>query len=643
MLMTIRILHLEPNMLDAELAALELKKNGLDCHIDLAQSLELYINKLEDTAYDVVISEFELPFQRTAEDALTLLRQKHPRIPFLIFSKITDELIAAKMLTVGAADYVFKSHAIYLAEALKEALLKSSLSELDANDHDDDDSPFSNSGYAFSDDSVFMTDNETPSKLENVLANNLAALQSRFSAKADGMSDAPALVPLVTPVQKSHEKMVYEQSLEQARSEIEHVQTRAALSELELKRALKKMTSLETALKEALSSAPISGRDEASDQTLQHQYDLAVKTNNELRTQVSSLEAEIATMESDGLQTRQQLQDAKIIESELRAKLADADANFSHALTQAEAQFNMAEVRLTNDLNEAQILDSHVKSSLEQIQDRVSELEKSLAETKKEKEISDAHIAKLQAALNQAQQDLQHPPKNQEPPVYNANLDLTPTALITVNLQGIITTWNQAAAQFHDIKSQAAIGSKSDEIMKYQYASSKDGKAIMKALQLSGIGKGKIRYTSLSGVEKHAMMTISKIFNLDQELQGFLTTLEERISKEAKASHLFDIAISPLLAAGNVALFNFDLRGVLTLAENTRMLKSLAPFVEKSKSVYEVFGTYPSLVEGFRRVMSGESTTVVVSFGADTFFFTFAPAHDEQGKLIGASAAALKS
>ncbi len=121
--MPIRILHLEPNLADAALTLLTLKSAFPDCIIERISSLQEFEEELDESSYDVVISEYQLS-DGTAEKAIKLLRRKRPLVPFIVFSEVRQTAVALKMLESGAADYVFKEHRQHLASAIQEALQK---------------------------------------------------------------------------------------------------------------------------------------------------------------------------------------------------------------------------------------------------------------------------------------------------------------------------------------------------------------------------------------------------------------------------------------------------------------------------------------------------------------------------------------
>ncbi|MCS7014019.1 MAG: PAS domain S-box protein, partial [Chloroherpetonaceae bacterium] len=116
-----RILHLEPNLSDAALTLLTLKTAFPDATLERLSSLQELSEELDELQADVVISEYQLE-DGTAEQAIKLLRQKFPLVPFIVFSSVRETAIALKMLEKGASDYVFKEHRQHLASAIEEAL-----------------------------------------------------------------------------------------------------------------------------------------------------------------------------------------------------------------------------------------------------------------------------------------------------------------------------------------------------------------------------------------------------------------------------------------------------------------------------------------------------------------------------------------
>ena len=102
----ITVLHV-----DDELSLLEVTKQCLEMEgqfqVDEASSVEEAVRKLGEEAYDVVVSDYQMPGKDGLE-FLKELRQKGNRIPFILFTGKGREEVAIKALNLGADQYLNK-------------------------------------------------------------------------------------------------------------------------------------------------------------------------------------------------------------------------------------------------------------------------------------------------------------------------------------------------------------------------------------------------------------------------------------------------------------------------------------------------------------------------------------------------------
>lgn len=118
---SVRILHLEDNVLDAELLQARLEEAGLSCRMTVVDSREGYESALAGGEFDLIISDFSLPsFDGGA--ALAIARERCPEVPFLFVSGTIGEESAVKALLSGATDYLLKSRLARLGPAVERAL-----------------------------------------------------------------------------------------------------------------------------------------------------------------------------------------------------------------------------------------------------------------------------------------------------------------------------------------------------------------------------------------------------------------------------------------------------------------------------------------------------------------------------------------
>jgi PAS domain S-box-containing protein len=101
-----KILHLEDNPRDAALVRDVLSVDWPDCHITTVATRDDFLRGLTG-GYDLIISDYKLPGFDGLE-ALQLVRERAPAIPFIFFSGTLGEERAIEAVRAGAADYVIK-------------------------------------------------------------------------------------------------------------------------------------------------------------------------------------------------------------------------------------------------------------------------------------------------------------------------------------------------------------------------------------------------------------------------------------------------------------------------------------------------------------------------------------------------------
>lgn len=117
---TIRLLILEDNHNDAELAVKELEREGFTVEWSRVETEEAFRKALEKRP-DLVLADYVVP-SFSGTDALKMQQQIAPDIPlFIILGKI-DEEVAFECMKSGAKDYVFKDRLFRLIPVVKRAL-----------------------------------------------------------------------------------------------------------------------------------------------------------------------------------------------------------------------------------------------------------------------------------------------------------------------------------------------------------------------------------------------------------------------------------------------------------------------------------------------------------------------------------------
>ena len=117
----VRILMLEDNAVDAELAVARLRKANLAPEVVLAHDRQSFMQALLARAYDLILADYAVPgFDGVT--ALQLARENRPDTPFIFLSGPVGEEVAIDTLQRGAIDYVLKNRLERLAPAVIRAL-----------------------------------------------------------------------------------------------------------------------------------------------------------------------------------------------------------------------------------------------------------------------------------------------------------------------------------------------------------------------------------------------------------------------------------------------------------------------------------------------------------------------------------------
>lgn len=119
--MPLKILHLEDNKRDADLVRDLLESTWPGCRISVVVTREEYLEAIKSGAFDVVLSDYQIPGFDGME-ALTLVRELAPELPFVFFSGTIGEERAIDAMRAGAADYVIKDRMQRLPIAIQRAV-----------------------------------------------------------------------------------------------------------------------------------------------------------------------------------------------------------------------------------------------------------------------------------------------------------------------------------------------------------------------------------------------------------------------------------------------------------------------------------------------------------------------------------------
>lgn len=125
----LRILLVEDSPEDAELVIDQLLEAGLELEFERVDNEPAMRAALADGVPDVVLSDLSMP-GFSGYQALQILRELHPRAPFIFVSGTMGEETAVEALQHGANDYIIKHQPARLPSAVAR-LVRETRSELE--------------------------------------------------------------------------------------------------------------------------------------------------------------------------------------------------------------------------------------------------------------------------------------------------------------------------------------------------------------------------------------------------------------------------------------------------------------------------------------------------------------------------------
>ena len=117
----LRVLLVEDEPADVELALRALRLGGFTANGDVAQTPEEFTDLVHKNSYDVILADYKLP-NWSGLESLEILRREGLDIPVMVVSGSLGELTAVECIKRGAADYVLKDQLARLPESVRRAL-----------------------------------------------------------------------------------------------------------------------------------------------------------------------------------------------------------------------------------------------------------------------------------------------------------------------------------------------------------------------------------------------------------------------------------------------------------------------------------------------------------------------------------------
>lgn len=121
MVKLLHVLVIEDSENDATLLLEELKEMGYDTMSERVQSATELTAALGRHTWDVILSDYVMP-GFSGPDALRIVREKNPDIPFIVISGIYGEDAAVQMMKAGASDYLVKNSLARLVPAIEREI-----------------------------------------------------------------------------------------------------------------------------------------------------------------------------------------------------------------------------------------------------------------------------------------------------------------------------------------------------------------------------------------------------------------------------------------------------------------------------------------------------------------------------------------
>ena len=117
----LRVLIIDDSSDDAQLVVEALGAHDheiVSCRVDEAHALRAALGR---ESWDIVISDYSMPLL-TSEEALSIVKEWDPALPFIVVSGVIGEEAAVEMMRAGALDYVMKDRLGRLLPAILREL-----------------------------------------------------------------------------------------------------------------------------------------------------------------------------------------------------------------------------------------------------------------------------------------------------------------------------------------------------------------------------------------------------------------------------------------------------------------------------------------------------------------------------------------
>ena len=116
----LRLLMLEDDEVDAEVELAAIRAGGIDCDARRVDTRAGFLAALDEACWDLVLADYNLR-SFTGIEALKIVRERDPAMPFILISGTLGEERAIESLKAGANDYLLKDNLVRIAPAIRRA------------------------------------------------------------------------------------------------------------------------------------------------------------------------------------------------------------------------------------------------------------------------------------------------------------------------------------------------------------------------------------------------------------------------------------------------------------------------------------------------------------------------------------------
>ncbi len=121
MSLSLKILIIEDNPVDAELIRRTLRKDEIEFESIVVDNRNDFLRALEENKFDLILSDNSLP-QFNATEAIIIVRERFRNMPFILVTGTVNEEFIISIMRLGIDDYILKDRLSRLPSAIRSVL-----------------------------------------------------------------------------------------------------------------------------------------------------------------------------------------------------------------------------------------------------------------------------------------------------------------------------------------------------------------------------------------------------------------------------------------------------------------------------------------------------------------------------------------